>query len=313
LIEWEKEQAVLQSVKIKQQISERKTQEKIIEGLRFKAAKIDDAAEQQKMSAEITAKEMALVEIPALPQLFVNDVTPESLNTLLYEQKGRLAIFSDEGGIIETLAGLYSHGAANIDVLLKGIDGGEIRIRRKDKNFVLNPYLTMVLAVQPVIIHNLAKKQAYRGNGTLERFLYVIPKSKLGYRTHNKPPISLELQTAYNQKIKNLLNDFYFSENSENPQTYILKLTPEALECWQTFQSHIEVQLRPHQRLANCLGWGGKVCGFALRIAGLLHIAEYGVKSMELLSEHTLTAFDMMEADETMQDAKAVWQWIKTR
>src|SRR4051812_14867664 len=99
LIAWEKEQAVLHEGKIKQQISERKTQEKIIEALRLKIAKTEDSAEQNKGMREVAEKESALIEVSVLPQLFVNDVTPESLLTLLYEQKGRLAIFSDEGGV----------------------------------------------------------------------------------------------------------------------------------------------------------------------------------------------------------------------
>lgn len=321
LIEWEKEQAVLHERSIKKQISERKTQEKIIEALRFKASKIEDSDKQQKMSAEIAVKEADLIEISSLPQLFVNDVTPESLATLLYEQHGRLAIFSDEGGILETLAGLYSNGVANVDILLKGIDGGEIRVRRKDKSLILNPYLTIVLAVQPAIIQNLAQKKAYKGNGTLERFLYVIPKSKLGYRTHDKPAVSTQIQFLYNQKVLNLLNEC--SSRKDQPAS-LLKLSPEAYQRWKSFQATIEIQLRPHQRLSYCQGWGGKICGFALRIAGLLHIAEYGlsgnrigettmdkaIQIAELLIEHAIAAFGWIGIDQTTEDAKEVWHWI---
>ena len=89
---------------------------------------------------------------------------------------------------LETLAGLYSHGSANIDILLKGIDGGEVRVHRKDRSAILNPYLTVVLTVQPVVMQNMAGKRAYLGKGVLERFLYVLPQSQLGYRTHNTPP-----------------------------------------------------------------------------------------------------------------------------
>ena len=60
--------------------------------------------------------------MPCEPTLFINNVNPESLAHLVHEQQGRLAIFSDEGGILETLAGLYHHGMANVDILLKGIE-----------------------------------------------------------------------------------------------------------------------------------------------------------------------------------------------
>lgn len=319
LVEWEQEQEKIFRSKIKQHLSERKTQEKIIEGLRTKAAKIEDLNEQQRLIHEITAKESALEETPAAPQLFVNDVTPESLTTILSEQNGRLAIFSDEGGVLETLGGLYSNGAANVDILLKGIDGGEIRVRRKDKSISLNPYLTMVLAVQPIIIQNLISKQAYIGNGMVERFLYVLPHSKLGYRTHDKPALRKELRSTYSAKIKAFLNEISCEK--------IFTLTPEAKNAWKQFQSEIEIELRPDGKLGNCQGWGGKICGFALRIAGLLHVAEHGIRLneinsqtmnhaiaiSELLIPHTIAAFGLMAMDEATEDAKWLWEWILAR
>jgi hypothetical protein len=319
LVEWEQEQEKIFRSKIKQHLSERKTQEKIIEGLRTKAAKIEDLSDQQKLIHEITAKESALEETPVAPQLFVNDVTPESLTTILSEQNGRLAIFSDEGGILETLGGLYSNGKANVDVLLKGIDGGEIRVRRKDKSISLNPYLTMVLAVQPIIIQNLISKQAYTGNGMVERFLYVLPHSKLGYRTHDKSALSKELRSTYCAKIKAFLNEISCEK--------IFTLTPEAKNAWKQFQREIEIELRPDGKLGNCQGWGGKICGFALRIAGLLHVAEHGIRLneinsqtmnhaiaiSELLIPHTVAAFGLMAMDEATEDAKWIWEWILAR
>lgn len=328
LIHWEREQAHLHSAEIKRRYSERKTQEKIIEGLRCKAAKIDDVLEQQRLMQDIAQKETELLEVPVLPQLFVNDVTPESLLTLMHEQDGRLAIFSDEGGILETLSGLYSNGVANVDILLKGIDGGEVRVRRKDKSILLNPYLTVVLAVQPSVIQQLAEKKAFLGNGTLERFLYVIPKSNLGYRTHNKPPLSKHIEEAYHNKIQALLNKF--AVHAQNMEGHVLTLSHEAYDLWHGFQADNESDLRPDGRLASCLGWGGKLCGYMLRLAGLLHIAKLDVEteinltidydSMDkafmlavLLTEHAIAAFGVMGLDQSTADAKLIWQWLKSR
>lgn len=337
LIKWEREQVHLHAAEIKRRYSERKTQEKIIEALRCKAGKLDDVLEQQSLMQDIAQKETELSEIPVLPQLFVNDVTPESLLTLMHEQDGRLAIFSDEGGVLETLSGLYSNGVANIDILLKGIDGGEIRVRRKDKNILLNPYLTVVLAVQPSIIQQLADKKAFLGNGTLERFLYAIPKSNLGYRTHNKPPLSKDIEEAYHNKIQALLNKFVGQNNplllhpkQQLQMTQVLTLSPEAYDLWHGFQADTESDLRPDGRLASCLGWGGKLCGYMLRLAGLLHIAKLDVEAevnltidydsmtkafmlAALLTEHAIAAFGLMGLDQPTADAKLIWQWLKSR
>lgn len=325
LIEWEQEQAAAMEVTVKRQRSERKNQEKHIELLRAKAGKEENKAKQKQLFLEINDLEMALVEPAAIPQLFTNDATPESLAHSVYEQRGRFAVFSDEGGIIETLGGLYNNGVANIDILLKGIDGGEVRVRRKDRSFNLNPFLTLVLAVQPVVISNLGEKRAYCGNGALERFLYALPKSKLGYRTHDKPSVSAAVQQAYHGKIKALLDITPILENGRELGR-ILTLAPVAHQMWCAFQARIETQLRPDGKLSACLGWGGKICGFALRIAGLIHVAradEYdlvisedsmgrALSIAERLIDHAIAAYSLLGTDQAIEDAKELLAWIKS-
>lgn len=326
LVEWEKEQAANLETSIKRQWSERKSQEKIIEGLRLKAAKSNDSIEQKTLIDDIARQESNLIDIPVLPVLFTNDATPESLTTLVHEQKGRLAIFSDEGGILETLAGLYSNGVANIDILLKGIDGGDVRVKRKDRSFMINPFLTIVLAVQNSIIQNMGEKRAYLGNGSLDRFLYVLPKSKLGYRTHNTAPLSEIIQSGYRSKIKALLDRFYPTENNKLDQPHVITLSTAAIALWRNFQASIEKELRPEGRFSNCQGWAGKISGFTLRIAALLHIAETDLQNLTindatmknaiematLLTEHALAAFNLIGVEQSVEDAKHIFQWIKT-
>ncbi|HVV67949.1 MAG TPA: YfjI family protein [Gammaproteobacteria bacterium] len=325
LIDWEQQQISEQEPAIKKKISERKTQEKIIDNLRIKAAKTNDSFEQKQLIQEITALETTLPSIPMLPTLFTNDATPESLANLISEQQGRLAIISDEGGIVETLAGLYSNGSANIDILLKGIDGGEVRIRRKDRAIRLNPYLTVLLAVQPAIIQNMSEKRLYTGSGVLERFLYVLPKSQLGYRTHNTPAVAESVQASYHNKITNLLNSFANAHKISVSHT--LTLSAKAYQLWREFQATIEKELRPEGNLANCPGWGGKICGFSLRIAGLLHVAEFETGNLtinestmrnaltiaELLTQHAAAAFNLMGVDAAVEDAKVILQWIQSQ
>jgi Protein of unknown function (DUF3987) len=317
---WEKEQKRQRENELKRQRAARKTEERILDALRNKAAKIEDKAEQQRLFEAIIQQEMALTDISPLPVLFTNDATPESLTHLVAEQGGRLAIFSDEGGILETLAGLYSHGSANIDILLKGIDGGEIRVHRKDRSAILNPYLTVVLTVQPVVIQNMAGKKAYLGKGVLERFLYVLPQSRLGYRTHNTPPLLPDIQAAYDQAIMALLN------TSETQSMRILSLSPGAQSAWRAFQLQLETELRPEGALHSYSGWGGKLAGFTLRLAGLLHVAEYGLQRecitestvqtalalADVLKLHAVTVFQWMNQETRCEDAQVVWQWIQS-
>jgi hypothetical protein len=323
LVEWEHEQARIQGAEILRQRSERKSKEKIIEAKRAALAAETDSASQDALMQEIAEMEASLAEPKVLPQLFANDVTPESLAATIHEQGGRFAIFSDEGGITETLSGLYTGGQANIDILLKGIDGGNVRVRRKDRQFDLNPILTVGLVVQPVIIERMGEKKAFSGRGLLERFLWVLPKSKLGYRTHDKPPVPEVVKNSYKKRIRTLLDIPPLIEGFDQPR--VLKLEPAALTQWREFQAKIEVQLRFNGRLSRCQGWGGKISGFALRLAGLLHVSEYkqdnliissrtmtrALELATLLTDHALAAYGLIGTDQATADAQECWRWIQ--
>ncbi|MEI6730189.1 MAG: DUF3987 domain-containing protein, partial [Pseudomonadota bacterium] len=319
LIEWEKEQKAIKEPEVKRKLSLRKSEEKIIEGMRTQLTKPNTLNKLEQFKQDIADKEASLSEIEYLPKLFGNNFTPESLADDVFEQGGKFAVISDEGGVLETLAGLYSSGNANVDIVLKGIDGGDTRIRRKTYNYNINPYLTFLLIVQPQILLNMNSKKAYTGNGMLERFLYVIPKSNLGYRTHETTISPQYQKDNYQVIIQNLLN----LKDPEKPT--ILKLSPDALKDWQDFQKSIEHQLRPGGKLEVCVGWGGKICGFTLRLAGLIHVCETLGSNLEisteamtkaltlagLLCDHAVAAFVGMGAEQSVKDAKDILKWIE--
>lgn len=320
---WECQQNQIFDPLIKEARSQRRNQESQINSLRGKAAKERDAAKRDQMFSDVTRMEMNLTEIPVGPQIYLNDVTPETLSTAVCEQGGRIAIISDEGGIMETMGGLYSKGHANYDILLKGIDGGRVRLKRKDRDLDINPFVTMLLVVQPQIIRNMSGNKAFHGRGLLERFLYVLPKSRLGYRTLTPKPIPLETAKAYHTAVQTLLQIPVFTEHGiEYPRTLVLD--NGALQAWQGFRHEIETYLRPDGKLHQCLGWGGKIVGFSLRIAGLLHVAEHGITQSKIsaqtmqnaltiartLCDHALAAFGIMGEDEAAEDAQAILGWI---
>ena len=316
LQEWEKEQKEILEPEIIKQKSRYESEKKVIEAMR-KQLKSD--GNNYDSIEKIAQKESELKEPQTLPRLFVNDTTPESLAIMVAEQNNRMSVFSDEGGIVETMAGLYSGGSANIDILLKGWDGGHLRQKRKDRDLDINPLLTINLVVQPIIIQNLGSKKAYAGKGLLERFLYCLPKSNLGYRSNEQTAITKQIKNNYNHKIRDLLNIPY----QKDP--IILSLDDKSFKEWRDFQNMIEIDLRPEGRLAICQGWGGKICGHALRIAGLFHVAEYGKdctkinigtiqKALELcslLNYHAIAAFSAMEVDPDTKDSKEILRWIE--
>lgn len=326
IVDWEKEQVKELLPEITRIKSKRKTQEQIIEQRRKSIVKLKDKDRQAREMEEIAILEQQLEDIPFIPEIFATDATPESLAQSISDQAGRFSILSDEGGIMEVVSGLYSGGQANINIILNGIDGGPVRIRRKDKSIDLNPLLTFLLVVQPVIIKTMGEKRTFTGKGMMERFLYALPKSKLGYRSHQAEPMSEQLQDDYNRRITSLL-DANINQNDTEQEKLTLTLESGALEGWQGFQLYVETQLRPNGKLYPVLGWGGKICGYTLRLAGLLHIMENGsgenriisrqtmnnaLELSELLIDHALTAFEILSVDDKTEKAKHVCNWIKS-
>jgi hypothetical protein len=324
LIEWEKTQAELLGPKIKKALSKQKTIEEQIKQRRTKAIKEKDHDLQILEFHEIAEMEANLEEISFLPQVFLTDATPESLAKNVCEQKGRSAVISDEGGVMDVLGGLYSKGQANINIILNGSDGGHVRIKRQEASIDINPLLTFCLFAQPAVMHNMAQQRTFSGKGLLERFLYLIPETKLGFRTHNTKPISDEIKNAYGKNLTELL-EVCMNTELEPSHYWLLTLSKDSSLAFSKFQQEIERELRPTGKLYSVRGWGGKVCGYSLRIAGCLHAMNHGVgegeidmdtmtRSIELtrlLIDHALFAFDDMGSDQTSDDIRAVQKWIK--
>ena len=161
-----------------------------------------DEVKQQAEAARVAAAEDAVakvklaeaIEVPFVPRLIVNDVTPEKMAQLLVEQGGRLAILSDEGGPLVSLAGRYSTSKEpDAEVWLMSHSGlhAEIRVDRigRGSDWVKNPALTVCIAIQPVVLRRLHRILQLRERGLLARFLFAMPADNVGYRKTRTTPV----------------------------------------------------------------------------------------------------------------------------
>lgn len=126
---------------------------------------------------EAIVEEVANFKEKAPMQLYVDDVTPEKLVSVMADHDGVASIISAEGGIFDQLAGGMYSKTVNIDVFLKGHAGDTIRIDRIGRNSesIERPTLTMLLAVQPNVLSGLIQNGTFRGRGLTARFLYTMP------------------------------------------------------------------------------------------------------------------------------------------
>lgn len=281
--------------------------------------------------ARAKARELAARKLPVFPKMVVDDVTAEVLATILAEQDGRIAMFSVEGGIFDTLAGRYSNGTPNIDILLKGHSGDDLRVDRRDRSErIEKPALTIGLAVQPEVLRGLIEKPGFRGKGLLGRFLYSLPKSPIGSRIVRPEPMTDEVRHAYQKNVVRLASIEPFTNIDGKTEPRLITFSNAADDLLASFEEEIEPMLGNDGELSYIGDWGGKLAGATVRIASILHLAQYAeslnqqwpgevsadtlkdaIEIARYLMAHARAAYAEMAADPKIEEAKIVLNWIK--
>jgi ACT domain-containing protein len=170
------------------------------------------------------------------------------------------------------------------------------------------------------------RNKTFRGRGLLGRFLYVIPKSKIGLRTLEEPSISPEVVIKYRQAVKALLN---LRQTKGKPPLYSLKLSNEAYQKWKDYAKVVEMLMSEEiGKLTHITDWAGKLAGAIARIAGLMHSMRYAndnpliheisfedmsaaVKIGHCLTNHALTVFDLLYQDGALPIGRQFLNWFK--
>ena len=253
-------------------------------------------------------------------KLYVDDITTEKLSSALSEN-GKTAIISSEGGIFDLLAGRYSKHV-NIDVFLKAYSGDTIRVDRigRASESILNPAMTVLLTVQPSVVTGIMCNNMFRGRGLTARFLYCIPRSRVGQRRFETKPIPNAARQDYCDIIEDILGE-------PRDGAELITLDDEAQTLLKEFSEQLEPKLRgEHSDIAD---WAGKLVGTVLRLSGILRRADNtrfeGIvfddpeplivdgdtmqRAITLGSyfiQHAKAAYDLMGADRTTEDAKYI-------
>lgn len=265
------------------------------------------------------------IEVPVLPQLVADDVTPERAASILCDQGGRLAVLSAEGGIFQILAGRYS-GAPNFDLFLKGHAGDLLRVDRRDRmEHVESAILTLGLAVQPDVIREIATGPGFRGKGLLGRFLYSLPESNIGSRNVDPDPVPEDVAANYEERLMRMVVHLF-----DWTDPIRLQLSPEADELRLDYARRLEPRLHPRTGdLGHMSDWAGKSVGAIVRIAALLHLADNptdgyrlpvagdtmaaAIRIGEYFTRHAEAAFDHMGADPEVERARLLLDWLKRK
>ncbi|WP_433464361.1 DUF3987 domain-containing protein [Spirillospora sp. CA-128828] len=291
-------------------------------------ARAEDARRKAKSAQDIElavdARQMAeATEVPTLPRLTADDISPEQAATVMADQGGRLAILAAEGTFFEVVMGRYSSGKPNVELVLKAHAGDRVQVdRRGREEFIDRPALTIGVAIQPDMLRDIAAKRQMRGRGVLARFLFSLPRDMVGARKITPDTVSEEVIRTYMENLKRLVLDL-----SEWTDPAAIPISPAALKLFTEWRIEIEPRLkRGTGDLESLRDWASKLPGATIRIAGLLHLAENpdnGVRtpiSEETMGraidlaryfvEHAMAAFGAMRAHPALDNARSVLEWI---
>ena len=199
--------------------------------------------------------------------LVADDITMEALASIMAANDEKMAIASSEGGIFNTLAGLYTGGVVSMDIFLKAYSGDfyqSDRMSRKHES-LQHPALTVLLMVQQAVLEAIMENYAFKGRGLLARFLYSIPTSLVGNRKYGATPVPEEFEAAFKDLVDRLL------KIPDTGEARIIRFSPEAQEEARKLFYDLEPRYKDEDGdLKQIEDWAGKHHGRVMRIAGIV-------------------------------------------
>jgi hypothetical protein len=177
------------------------------------------------------------------------------------------------------------------------------------------------------VISDLFAKPLFRGRGLLARFIYSLPKSKVGYRSMKPPLVPDNLR----QSFYNIITAILKIPDPQPDKAHNIILSPEADVTFQNFREEVEKRLRPEGDLCGIADWGNKFPGNVARIAGILHLLENsGVNELwklplskpliesaitigDYYAEHALAAYGLMGADKSTELGRRLLAIIRSK
>ena len=202
------------------------------------------------------------------PEYIQADVTTESIVLSMDEHEGRAIVLHDEADFLNVLTGKsYSKEgqAVNLSAILNGYNNSSVHGKRINRGewHIKRASLAICLGVQPGLLRSFMANSSGQDRGLHGRFLYFLPKSRIGTRKSEATPVPSALSEWWAGAVDRLavLN------------IDALPFDAYAEEAYRSWYDSIE------PRLDGDLGgplqaWAGKLCGNMVRLAGILALLD---------------------------------------
>ena len=238
----EKKESLLEEFKeterrVKNQIEIKKVARKKLVATIAKAEKAGDYESLECIDRETAELESELV----VPELFVENITPEALAERLNESGGHLGIISAEcADILNIFAGRYAGGQPQLTLLNKGYSGEPYQYDRRAQSGVkVNMYLpevtfALALCVQRKKAYEFFSNKEVRDQGTVGRFSLFNSKMKFNYRTKEVRELDPIKRDEYYAFIKKVVD---IQIKAEEPIG--VEALPEARELYDNYHNEL--------------------------------------------------------------------------
>lgn len=227
-------------------------------------------------------------------ELLQGDTTPEALVKRMQKQGGRGVVYTDEGNIVNILAGVTygrTGAAANIDAILQGYDGGAVHVDRANGDSVHldRADLSLTVGLQPALLERMAGSPELDARGFPQRLLFFIPEPLRNVKVDGLPHVDRELLDWWRDRVQRL------AELNRNGVPLLLSLTDTARaaynEYWQSLEDRVNTEFGSPDVLKS---WARKAHGKVARLAGLLALMnDTGARRVE--ASHVRNASALME------------------
>jgi DNA-binding XRE family transcriptional regulator len=294
--------------------------ERRVEALKKKLSdpKPKDDLAALRNTLQSTIEELAAFVKVARRVILADDITVERTIDLMDGNGGVLAIASAEGGFF---GNLRRYDNTSIDAFLKAYSGDFLKVDRvsRDANNIEKPRLSLILTVQPAVLHALMSDEEFLNRGLCARFLYAVCGSNVGQRIVNPPSVPADVRTRYDALITELLS---------RADKGVLTLSQGARDALLEYAQRTESELAEGERFEDMRDWGNKQTGRMMRIAGILHAVErdapvfepIGADTIkcacaiaECLSVHAVDVYQQNAAETTeVSDARYLWRRINS-
>ena len=241
------------------------------------AAKLDDdhaAAEAKKLTAQA-----ATVERPAAGEMMTSDITPERLATLMAANNERMAIVSDESGVL-TVDRYGDRGAAKkLDLYLQGFTGEPVAVHRVKADTVrlTKPLLAIVAGVQPQALAAVMADPEWRTRGMGARFLVTSTSQVATNVDIDRDVWDHEVGETYSERLGHLARQW---SSWGSPAT--LKMSAASRGEFSRWSAGLLDREGAGGELEGESGWSSKMRTSTLRIAALLHLADGQATTQEI-------------------------------